>query len=844
MRMDNNKSPLNQLLHLWKVEAGISDNIAAWVKRPAVPAQTAPFPETIPDSITARLQQIGVTSLYLHQHAAYLAARRRRNVVVSTGTASGKSLCYQLPILETLLEDSQATALMLFPTKALAVDQEKQLLQIIPPGADLPLGVYDGDTPSYARPAIRKNARVLITNPDMLHNAILPHHANWARFFSNLRFIVIDEVHIYRGVFGSHVSNLLRRLKRICRFHQSQPVFLLTSATISNPDEHARNLVEEEFALFDQSGAPAGERNFLIYNPPLVNEELGIRRSALAEATRLCADLMAYQIQSLLFAQTRRAVELGVRYLRENNPELAAVIHAYRSGYLPKDRRQIENDLKTGRSRAVVATNALELGVDIGSMDAVVILGYPGSIASTRQQSGRAGRKLSPSVSILVASSNPLDQYLVRRPEFIIERSTERALINPNNPLILLQHLRCAVFELPFGSGDSFGSLPWSEIEPYLSALQQMREVHAAKKRYFWAADQYPAQNISLRSGSPSTILLQTETEGKTRIIGEVDEISAAWMVHPQAVYLHQADTYLVEALDFEEKIARLRPIDCDYFTETLSEIDITKVSDWDSQRIPAGEINLGEIMVTSRVVAFRKIRWYTNEHLGAEDLDMPAHTLQTVAYWLTIDDQAVKILSQLNLWSGAPINYGPNWEDQRLAARQRDGFTCQHCGKRETYQEHHVHHKTPFRRFESFQQANRLENLITLCPSCHRLAEGMVKMRSGLAGLRHALSQLAPLFVMCDPNDLGSHVDYQLPMNAGKPTVILYDRIPAGIGLCDAIYKMHTPLVSGALEMVENCPCQDGCPSCVGAAGENGLGGKEETLALLKLLNGKPVQV
>jgi DEAD/DEAH box helicase domain-containing protein len=839
-----NNTTLQHLLEIWKQDETISPNIASWHIISANQANTIPIPESLSGDLQQRLIQMGITSLYSHQSQAYDAVLAGKNIVISTGTASGKSLCYQLPILDSIQKGEPTTALLLFPTKALASDQYNQLLRLSDRAKSNFAGVYDGDTPTNNRPTIRKESRLILTNPDMLHNAILPHHTNWEPFLRRLRFVVIDEIHIYRGVFGSHVANLFRRLKRICAFYGANPTFILTTATISNPLEHAKNLLEEEFELISTNGAPNGDRHFFLYNPPVVNEELGIRHSALSEGVRLTGDLLDYQIQTLMFAHTRRAVELGVRYLHENHPSKSINIHGYRSGYLAKDRRQIEQALKTGASQAVVATNALELGVDIGSVDAVVIVGYPGTIASTRQQSGRAGRKLSPSISVLVATANPLDQYIIRHPEYVIDQSTEQALINPNNPLLLLQHLRCAIFELPFHPGDSFGSLTWTTIEAYLDVLHLSGEIHISGNRYFWMNTQFPSHSVSLRTSSPSRILLQIDEAGKLKTLGEVDETSASWMVHTHAIYLHQAQSYFVENLDLDQKIALLKPFESDYYTEALSEVEITKISDHFSDPVASAEKYLGEILVTTQVVGFRKIRWYSNEHLGTEELQMSPTRMNTIAYWLTIDDLSVKTLSELNLWHTISINYGKNWEKQRLTTRIRDRYTCQHCSRPETDKEHHVHHKIPFRHFPSFEQANRLENLITLCASCHRLAEGTVRMRSGLSGLKYSLSHLAPIFIMCDLNDLGSHSDYKSPLSNGKPTVVLYDKVPAGIGLSENIYKVHDQLVEAAMELVENCPCQDGCPSCVGVAGEMGLGGKQETKALLSLLNGKPVRV
>lgn len=839
------RNGLKALLKIWREEPTIQPSIAHWVVQPAVAARLAPLPDTLSIDLVSRLEERGINRLYSHQAEAILAIQEGKHVVISTGTASGKSICYQLPILDTVRKFSEdTTALLLFPTKALAQDQHQALASLAAPELRQRIVIYDGDTPLHQRAAARNNAKILLSNPDMLHMAILPHHTLWAEFLKNLRFVVIDEVHAYRGVFGSHIANVVRRLKRVCAFYGSYPQFIFTSATISNPEEFATQMLEDQVMVIQNDGAPHGERNFVIYNPPLVNKELGIRRSAMSEGIRLSSDLLTYQVQTLIFAQTRRAAEVGLRYLRENHPHLAAGLYAYRSGYLPHDRREIENALKSGAARAVAATNALELGVDIGSMDAVVILGYPGSIAATRQQSGRAGRKLDPAVGMLIATANPVDQFLVNHPEYLLEKSPEKALINPDNPLILLQHLRCAAFELPFGLTEGFGKLPADIIAQYLDVLTQLNEVHLSGGRYFWTADKYPSQTVSLRTTTPGTIQLRTEEDGLVTTIGMVDTQSAYWMVHPRAIYLHQAQTYLVESLDLERGQAFLKPIDTDYYTEPLIEEQIAKVELLRNQTVPSGEIYLGEVDVTSRVTGFRKTRWYTNENLGAEELDMPSTTLRTVAYWLAISKEAIQILEQSNLWSAAPINYGLNWDIQRELARQRDNYSCQNCGLSEGMLPHHVHHKIPFRQFPSYLLANQLDNLVTLCPSCHRQAEMMVRMRSGLSGLAYALGHLAPLFIMCDINDLGSHFEPKSDLADGQPVVILYDKVPAGIGLSENIFRIHADLMKATLDLVSECTCQDGCPSCIGVSGENSAGGKQETLALLQLLNDLPLPV
>lgn len=835
---------MKTVLEFWQADPAISSCIASIQVIPACKGSFVPLPEFLDRNLSEILSQEGISHLYRHQAEAIQSIIHSQHTIITTGTASGKSLCYLLPILQRCLEDETATALLLFPTKALTQDQYKNFLRLSPQTLHSQIAIYDGDTPVSQRAKIRNNTRILLSNPDMLHTAILPHHPGWERYFRGLTYVVLDEVHLYRGVFGSHIANLLRRLKRITRFYAVLPTFVLTSATVANPKDHAQNLVEEAFIEVSENQSPRGNKYFILYNPPIIHQELGVRRSSLSESVRLSGDLLVKGIQTLLFTHTRKNVEIGVRLLQTQNPDQAQKIFAYRSGYLPSERRKVERALKTGTASAVVATNALELGVDIGGIDAVIISGYPGSIAATHQQAGRSGRKKQDSLAVLVASSNPLDQYIIKHPEYITEKPPEMALINPNNPLILLQHLRCAVFELPFRQNDSFGILSWEHILPYLQILTLNREVFAIADRFIWRANQYPSQSVSLRSTSGESFLLQVEEDDQLTTIGEIDQASVDWMVHPNAVYLHQGQSYIVEELNFDKKRVRLSTFNGDYYTQPLMDQTIQKISDEKNRPVPGGIIHFGEIEVTQQLKGFRKVSWQNKEILAIEEMQLPPRILRTVGYWIEISSKTLEILSENNLWSGKPNYYGPNWDQQRNLARQRDRFTCQLCGVPEKNIPHHVHHKIPFRQFPSFEQANRLENLITLCPACHHKAENVVRIRSGLSGLRYLLSQIAPLFVLCDAGDLGSHSDPQSPINAGSPIVMLYDNSAAGIGLSEMLFDKHELIISSAIEVVLNCPCADGCPACVGVGGENGSAGKTETLALLKILNGLPLRL
>jgi DEAD/DEAH box helicase domain-containing protein len=690
----------------------------------------------------------------------------------------------------------------------------------------------------------------------MLHTGILPRHIAWARWFKQLHYVVIDEVHTYRGVFGSHIANVIRRLKRITDFYGTKLQFFLTSASLENSKEFAEKLIEEELTLIDQDGSSKGSKHFLIYNPPVINKELGLRKSAFLETVRLTEGILKRQLQTLIFARSRKGVEVVLTYLKENsilvdypssngsnkvNPD--RVMRGYRSGYLPKQRREIENDLRTGVARVTVATNALELGIDIGTIEVVIMVGFPGTIASTWQQAGRAGRGDRPSLAILICTPDPLDQFLAHHPDYFFERRPEQALIDANNPLVLLHHIQCAAYESPFKQSEKFGNIEPALVNEYLDFLAGEQKIHLSGNRYFWMSENYPASEFSLRSTSSNAILLQLNQSENPQILGTVDYESALWMVHPQAIYLHEGVTYFVQKLDLTSFTAYLQPGSWDYFTEPISEVTVSLLSQERKEFLPLTISNnepeiafkgFGEISVTSKVVGFRKTRWHTHEQLGYEELDLPRSELTTKGFWIVLLDEAVRRLSESGLWLNAPLDYGANWRIQRNLARARDNYRCQNCGILESTREHDVHHRIPFRTFQSFAQANELSNLVTLCHACHRRAETVVRIRSGLSGLSFLLGHIAPLFLMCDARDIGVHSDSQSPIADGAPTIILFDRVPAGIGLSQHGYEIADSILKSALDLVNVCPCADGCPSCVGPAGENGIGGKNETRAIL----------
>ncbi len=550
---------------------------------PARDGEFADIPESVQPALRVTLEQRGIGRLYTHQAAAFRATEEGRNVVVVTPTASGKTLCYNLPVLNSVLADPTARAMYLFPTKALAEDQLAEFQSTVDAmGSGIRAFTYDGDTPQDARKAIRERAQVILTNPDMLHAGILPHHTKWAKCFENLRYIVIDELHYYRGVYGSHLANVLRRLRRICDFYGSKPRFICCSATIANPKQLAEALTESEFELVDQNGAPSGEKYVVFYNPPVVNRQLGIRRSYLHETRRIASEFIDRRQQTLVFANNRLAMEILLTYLRdacERGPLPGDMIRGYRGGYLPRERREIERKLRQGEIRAVVATNALELGIDIGSLDAVVMAGYPGSIASTWQRAGRAGRRQTTSLAVLVASSAPLDQYIVEHSEYFFDRSPEHAHINPDNIEILLNHLKCAVFELPVRDGEKFGPHDTSELCRFLS--EDMRLVHHSGDSWHWTSDTYPADAVSLRAVSSDNFVV-IDITNQHQVIADVAFTAALTTLHEKAIYLHEARQYQVEKFDYDGRKAYVRSVNCDYFTDA---IDYTQVKELETVR-------------------------------------------------------------------------------------------------------------------------------------------------------------------------------------------------------------------------------------------------------------------
>ena len=760
--------------------------ITAAHRLPAVAASFAPFPEATDTRLRGALAARGVEQLYTHQAEAFEHVLAGRNVVAITPTASGKTLCYNAPVLNAILGDSSTRALYLFPTKALAQDQLAELhalSQLVTRGTDREIGVftYDGDTPSDARRAIRGKAHVVLSNPDMLHSGILPHHPRWAKLFENLRFVVIDELHAYRGVFGSHLANILRRLRRVCRHYGSDPVFICSSATIANPRELAEGLTGLPFELVEKNGAPRGEKFFLFVNPPVVNAELGIRRSYLAESRRVALEFLRHNLQLILFAQSRLAVEILTTYLKDafhGPPGASDVIRGYRGGYLPNRRREIERGLREGQVRAVVSTNALELGIDIGALDVSVMAGYPGTIAATWQRAGRAGRRTTRSAAVLVASSAPIDQFVVRHPSYFFDGSPEHALINPDNLHILVDHVKCAAFELPFSADDQFGGV---DVQQVLAVLAEEGFVHRTAGEWNWTSESYPADAVSLRSVSSDNFVVVDTTNGE-RVIGETDFTSGPSTLHEKAIYIVEGQLFQVERLDFEGRKAFVRSVDCDYYTDAITYTKVTILDTFASE--PAVEQhggppltaarNHGEVHVVSRVVGFKKIKFYTNENVGSGELDLPEQQMHTSSYWLTLP--------------AALMNALPFGGDDK-----RDGVVGL-----------------------AFAMKN-VAQLLLMCDS-HDIGisvdGGSIERQArtgGAGGVREEIS--------------------------AEPHVFIYDNYPGGIGFSTPLYDMHPQLLSRTRELIDGCVCASGCPSCVGPEGNTGPHAKQVASQILQQL-------
>lgn len=726
--------------------------VSAYRELPARSGTYVDFPAGLDRRLISALQRRGIQRLYSHQAEAINHVLAGRSVVVVTPTASGKTLCYNVPVVSAIMDDPSARAIYLFPTKALSQDQLAELHSLVDAlDIDLKTFTYDGDTPADARRAVRQAGHIVVTNPDMLHTGILPHHTRWHQLFENLRYVVIDELHSYRGVFGSHVANVIRRLRRICRFYGSDPQFICCSATIANPAELAGQLTETDVKLVDGNGAPSGPKHVVLYNPPVTDRRLGIRRSSILSSREIAGTFVGNDVQTIVFGRSRTTVELLLTYLRSDAPpSRRETIRGYRGGYLPGERRAIERGLRDGSVRAVVSTNALELGIDIGGLDACVVTGYPGTIASAWQQIGRAGRTAASSVAVIVAGSSPLDQYVVTHPEYMFDSSPESGLINANNVHVLLSQMKCAAFELPFRDGERFGTA--DSVESFLRYLGEAGLLHHVDGAWHWMSDSFPAEEVSLRSAFTDNVVI-VDQELPARVIGEIDRTSAPTMVHDEAIYLHGAVQYQVERLDLEEKKAYVRKVDVDYYTDAqlAVKIGVMEVDGRDENR------SHGEVAVTYLPTIFKKIKFDTHENVGWGKIHLTEDTMHTRAYWLWIP--------------GAVADALPPAE-----------------------------------------------------------------VETGLTGLAQVLANLAPLYLMCDPRDLRAWAEVKAPFTEA-PTIFLYDVIPGGVGFSRRLYEMHETLLSGALDLVSGCPCDRGCPSCVGPQFEGGPNAKLQALRLVDVL-------
>jgi DEAD/DEAH box helicase domain-containing protein len=611
--------------------------IVHWHTIEAKEAITVPIPESVDHRLRDALKQRGIHQIYTHQNKAYETIQNGQNFVAVTPTASGKTLCYNLPVLQSIIKDADTRAFYLFPTKALAQDQKSELNELIEEvGVSINSYTYDGDTAPSIRQKVRKAGHIVITNPDMLHSAILPHHTKWVSLFENIKYIVIDELHIYRGVFGSHVANVIRRLKRICEFYGSNPQFICTSATIANPKELAEQLTGCDMRLISNNGAPSGRKHFAFYNPPVINKPLNIRKSATLEVRDLAGEFLKNKIQTIVFARSRVRVEIILTYLQELvRKELGAKsIQGYRGGYLPQQRREIERGLRNGDIYGVVSTNALELGVDIGQLQVCIMTGYPGTIASAWQQAGRAGRRKGEALIIMVGSSNPLDQYIIQHPEYFFEQNPETARINPNNLVILLDHIKCAAYELPFKQEDTFGDV---ELEDILDFLTEEKVLHHQGNKWFWMNDSFPAHNISLRSASQeNVVIIDMSVTGSAKVIGEMDRFSAMTLLHDEAIYLHQGIQYQVEKLDWEEKKAFVREVEVDYFTDANLAVQLKVLEVDKEENLDDLNVGFGDVMVTAMATIFKKIKFETHENIGSGPIHLPEEELHTNAAWLS----------------------------------------------------------------------------------------------------------------------------------------------------------------------------------------------------------------
>ena len=746
------ENPLEDVIEFLKRDRLFTSNVCHWEVIPASSGRYVALPDEIDDRLKSALKARGITRLYSHQYECYRHVRAERNVVVVTPTASGKTLAYNLPILQDLLQNPAAKAMYLFPTKALSQDQQAELNEIDLTGE---LGVriftYDGDTPGSIRMSVRDQGQIVITNPDMLHTGILPNHPKWIKFLASLKYIVLDETHTYRGVFGSHMTNLIRRLKRIVAFYGSKIIFVCCSATIGNPLELAECLIEEKAHLVDKNGAPSGERHFVLYNPPLVDAVQGIRRGVVLESQSLASKLLRHGVKTIVFARSRIRTELIASYIKDSMKNFYTDNHrinvaSYRGGYLPNERRKIEKGLRDGTIQGVVSTNALELGIDIGGLDASILAGFPGSIASTWQQAGRAGRRTAVSLSVLIASASPMDQYIIQHPEYFFTKSPESAWVDPDNIFVLTDHVKCAVFELPFKDGEMFGN----RVDDLLAYLEENGVIRNTGGKWFWSDRGYPAEKISLRTSTPGNVVIVDTTEGQHQVIGEMDRPAAKMQLYDNAIYIHMGDQFIVKNLDVENLRCYVEKANVNYYTDSIVKTDL-KVLHRDREAIRFGmKLLIGDILVRTQVAKYKKLKFKTHENIGYGDVNLPEEEMHT---------RSILLILEKELQTGRSFD--------GLPEPQRGGI---------------------------------------------------------LRSLGYLIRHVAPVFLLCDTRDLGV-AERLKDVDFDAPCLYIYDNYPGGTGLAEGLLENIERILISCREVVQSCPCREGCPSCIGPPGREEVG-------------------
>ena len=693
---------------------------------PARPPRFAPMPEGLHPKVADALAARGIEQLFTHQADAWDAAQRGEHLVVATGTASGKTLAFNLPVLDALARQPKTRALYLYPTKALAQDQMRSLTELKPPS--IKPAIYDGDTESSRRWQIRKWSNLILTNPDMLHVGVLPHHDRWGDVLHNLRYVVVDEAHVYRGVFGSHVGNVLRRLRRLARIYGADPQFLLASATIANPGELARRLLGVEATTIEQDGAPKAERTILLWNPPLTDEELGLRASALGEAARLMASLVERGVRTLCFAKSRKSAELVHRFTAQRLGD-ATRLSPYRAGYTPAQRREIERRLVEGDLLGVSATNALELGIDVGLLDAVVCVGFPGTVASLRQQWGRAGRR-GHGLAAMVATEDALDQFFMRDPESLLDRRVEAAILDHANPRVLDGHVRSAAFEAPLDEKDAETLGPEA-----LDRAAQLPDLRRKDGGFVWAGRDYPAGRFGLRSATPDSFTVVDVSTGS--LLGLVEQERAYSTVHQGAVYLHLGESYRVAELDLENRTALVEPYTGDEYTQAKKDTMTAIVEPLREERRLGVDLTFGRVVVTEQVVAYQRKRIGDGETIETLPLNLPETEFETEAIWFVPEEEMLEGLTDITRLLGA------------------------------------------------------------------------------LHAAEHAMIAILPLWAMCDRWDIGG-LSTNLHFQTGRPTIFVYDGHAGGVGINERGFDVFEGWVADTARLLEGCPCDHGCPSCV----------------------------